>query len=193
MGKNKRRKFLVDKSTQWAIVRQSLLHWFYHSLLTVLFLLTLTVLFGGGLRPWGETWQALCPLAISVYVSMLLLLPIFIRDSFKLSNRFAGPIYRIRSTLREVTDGKPYTPINLRKGDFWSDLAQELNAAIETLATRRTIAEEDLELAVDQSKVSLRVATGSPGRHDEFTRDDLHDAEAETVGWREETGWSRNS
>jgi hypothetical protein len=193
MAKNKRRKLLVDRSTQWAIVRQSLVHWFYHSLLTVLFLLVLTVLFGGGLRPWGETWQALCPLAISVYVSMLLLLPIFIRDSFKLSNRFAGPIYRIRSTLRDVTDGKPYTPIELRKGDFWSELAQELNAAVETLATRRTIEEEDFEPAADQSDVSLRVVSGCPGRHDEFAHDNLQDAEAETVGWRDEAGWSRNS
>ncbi len=146
MAKNKRRRYLVDRSTQWAIVRQSLLHWFYHSLLTVLFLVILTVLFGGGVRPWGETWQALCPLAISVYVSMFLLLPIFIRDSFKLSNRFAGPIYRIRNTLHDVNDGKPYRPIELRDGDFWQDLAQELNTAMETSATRNAVEEEDFEL-----------------------------------------------
>jgi low affinity Fe/Cu permease len=184
MAKNKRRRYLVDRSTQWAIVRQSLLHWFYHSLLTVLFLLTLTVLFGG-LRPWGETWQALCPLAISVYVSMLLLLPIFIRDSFKLSNRFAGPIYRIRSTLHDVNEGKPYRHIELRKGDFWQGLAQELNAAVETLAKRRAIAAEDFELAVERSDVSRRVADGGPDPHDEFAHDDFHDAEADPVGYHE--------
>lgn len=146
MAKNKRRKVLVDRTTQWAIVRQSVLHWFYHSLLTVLFLLVLTVLFGGGLRPLGEAWRAVFPLAISVYVSMLLLLPIFIRDSFKLSNRFAGPVYRIRSALRDIADGKPYQPIELRKGDFWQDMAQELNSAVEALNTRRTIEEDDYEL-----------------------------------------------
>ena len=185
MAKNKRRRYLVDRSTQWAIVRQSLLHWFYHSLLTVLFLLTLTVLFGGGVRPWGETWQALCPLAISVFVSMLLLLPMFIRDSFKLSNRFAGPIYRIRTTLHDVNEGKPYRHIELRQGDFWQDLAQELNAAVETLAKRRPIAAEDFELAVERSDVSRRVTNSRPDRHDEFAHDNLHDAEADAVGCRE--------
>jgi hypothetical protein len=146
MARKRRRRVLVDKSTQWAIVRQSLLHWFYHSSLTIFFLLILELLLGGILRPWGETWQALWPLAAAVYVSMLLLLPTFIHDSFKLSNRIAGPVGRIRNALRDVAEGKPYRPVELRTRDFWPEMGQELDAAVKALTTRRTAEEDDFEL-----------------------------------------------
>jgi hypothetical protein len=145
MARKRRRRILVDKRTQWAIVRQSLLHWFYHSSLTIFFLLILELLLGGILRPWGEVWQALWPIAAAVYFSMLLLLPIFILDSFKLSNRFIGPVARIRIALRELAEGKPYRRVELRTKDFWPEMGQELDAAVEALTTGKTVEEENVE------------------------------------------------
>ncbi len=136
----------MDKSTQWAIVGQSLLHWFYHSSLTVFFLLILELVQGGILKPWSETWQAIWPIAAAVYFSMLLLLPIFILDSFKLSNRFVGPVARIRTALRELAEGKPYRSVELRTKDFWPEMGQELDAAVQALTTQTTIEESDVEL-----------------------------------------------
>jgi hypothetical protein len=148
MKKNKRRTVLVDKSTQWAIVRQSLRHWLYHSLLTILVLAILQVLLGGAFKSWEENWQSIWPLAASVYVSLLLLLPMFILDSFKLSNRFAGPIGRVRRALRDIAEGKPYKPLDLRQGDFWPEIAQELNAAVEALTKEKATEEGNLELSL---------------------------------------------
>ncbi len=96
MKNNKRRTILVDKTTQWAIVRQSLRHWLYHSFVTILLLALLEVMFGGAVKSWQENWQSIWALAASVYLALLLLLPVFILESFKLSNRFAGPIGRVR-------------------------------------------------------------------------------------------------
>jgi len=122
------------------------LHWFYHSSLTIFFLLILELLLGGILKPWGETWQAIWPIAAAVYFSMLLLLPIYILDSFKLSNRLVGPVGRIRNALRDLAEGKPYRTVELRTKDFWPEMGQELDAAVEALTTRRTIEEDDLKL-----------------------------------------------
>jgi hypothetical protein len=147
MAKNKRRTVLVDKTTQWAIVRQSMRHWFYHSLVTILLLAILEVLLGGIVKTWEENWQSIWPIAASVYISLIVLLPMFILDSFKLSNRFAGPIGRVRQALRDLADGKPYSPIQLRKGDFWPEIAQEFNAAVEALSRKRVMEEDTLELS----------------------------------------------
>ena len=117
----------------------------YVSILRATPLVTLLLL-GGILKPWGETWQAIWPIAAAVYFSMLLLLPIYILDSFKLSNRLVGPVGRIRNALRDLAEGKPYRTVELRTKDFWPEMGQELDAAVEALTTRRTIEEDDLKL-----------------------------------------------
>ena len=148
MAKHRRRTVLVDKSTQWAIVKQSLLQWLYHCLVTILLLSVLEVLLGGVYKPWSEHWRVIWPLAASVSLSLLILLPKFVLDSFKLSNRFAGPIGRVRHALRDLAAGKPFTRVQTRKGDFWPEIADELNAAVETLTGSNAAAEEDdLELS----------------------------------------------
>ena len=148
MAKSKRRTVLVDKTTQWAIVKQMMRHWLYHSLVTILLLAILQVLLGGAFKSWKENWESIWPLAASVYISLIVLLPMFILDSFKLSNRFAGPIGRVRRALRDVADGKPYSPIQLRKGDFWPEIAQEVNAAFEALSKKKVMEEDALEMSV---------------------------------------------
>lgn len=154
----KRRMLLVDRAVQWAIVWQSLRHWFFHSLATAAFLALLQTLLGGVFKPWSEQWQAIWPMAVSVYVAMIVLLPKYIHDSLKLSNRFAGPVSRMRRVLRDVAAGKPFTPLKFREGDFWMGMADELNAAVETLSRQskpdqpascdRPAAEEALETSL---------------------------------------------
>lgn len=144
---HRRRTVLVDKSTQWAIVKQSLLHWVYHCLLTILLLGALEVLLGGVFKPWNEHWRTIWPLAASVSLSLLILLPTFVLDSFRLSNRFAGPIGRVRRALRDLAAGKPFTPVGTRKGDFWPEIADELNAAVETLMRKNAAEEDNLQVS----------------------------------------------
>jgi hypothetical protein len=137
MENYKRETVLVDENVQWAIIKQSLQHWLFHSLATVLLLALLQVLLGGIFKSWSEHWQTIWPLAASVYVSLIVLLPKFIRDSLELSHRFAGPVLRLRHILRSLAEGKPYTPVKFRESDFWADMAEELNAAVEMLTQQR--------------------------------------------------------
>jgi hypothetical protein len=58
---------------------------------------------------------------------MLLLLPLFLRDTLKLSNRFAGPMYRLRMALKSMVSEGTLKPIKFRDGDFWQEAAEDFN------------------------------------------------------------------
>ncbi|HNV86141.1 MAG TPA: hypothetical protein PKL97_04130 [Candidatus Omnitrophota bacterium] len=52
-------------------------------------------------------------------------------------HRIAGPIYRIRSVLKAMADGKiPRTDVKLREGDFFMEVADELNRLIHKLRAK---------------------------------------------------------
>jgi nitrogen fixation/metabolism regulation signal transduction histidine kinase len=66
-------------------------------------------------------------------VVLMAMLPLFIWDTLTLTNRIVGPICRLRSAIRGINRGKNIAPIQFRDGDFWQDLAAELNALTERL------------------------------------------------------------
>lgn len=51
--------------------------------------------------------------------------------SILFSHKMAGPIRRIKNTLHDYAEGKPIVPIKLRAGDFFKDLAELVNKAIQ--------------------------------------------------------------
>ena len=73
-------------------------------------------------------------LALMKNMSVLAVL-IFIFAIF-ISHRIAGPIYRIKSIIRNIGEGKLDTRIYLRKTDELHDLADELNKMQEDLKSR---------------------------------------------------------
>lgn len=67
---------------------------------------------------------------MSVLAALIFIFAIFI------SHRIAGPIYRIKSIIRDIGEGKLDTRIALRKNDELHDLADELNKMQENLKSR---------------------------------------------------------
>ena len=63
-------------------------------------------------------------------IASLLALPIVVLDIVRLSNRFAGPMVRIRHAMRAIDRGECPRPIHFREGDFWHDFAEEFNAVL---------------------------------------------------------------
>jgi hypothetical protein len=122
----KRKKLFVDTSVQGALVIRAVTYWFY-CLVTVAFMMTCWTIFAS--RPtssldllrqvWGQCGPA--------FIASLLLLPLVIVDCLRTTNRFVGPLQRIRRTLRDLAAGKDVPFIAFRKGDFWSDLADDIN------------------------------------------------------------------
>jgi hypothetical protein len=69
---------------------------------------------------------------------MVFLLPMFVLDTIKFSNRFAGPIYRLRRTIKEVAAGAAPRHLKFRDFDFWKGLAEDYNKMIDRLVSNPT-------------------------------------------------------
>ncbi|QEG41617.1 hypothetical protein [Roseimaritima ulvae] len=123
----KRKRVLIDSAVQWAIGRRVIMHWmvFLTGLLSLnAFLHTI------GSISEQTLWQAVVDglrAQVPILGVMLVLLPVFVYDTIKLSNRFAGPMYRLRTSITALGRGKTTRPIAFRDGDFWQDAAEEFN------------------------------------------------------------------
>ena len=60
-------------------------------------------------------------------MASLLLLPGVIFDLVRLSNRFAGPMFRLRRSMHDLAQGKPVDAVHFRHGDFWQEFADDFN------------------------------------------------------------------
>ena len=84
-------------------------------------------------------------------VASLLLLPLVMVDVVRFSNRFAGPIVRLRGAMRQFASGRPMEPVHFRDGDLWSELAVDFNRVMERA--------QDLDEARDSAPSDLARTT----------------------------------
>ena len=54
--------------------------------------------------------------------------PLVVIDCVRLSNRFAGPLHRLRRDMRRLAAGEIVEPIHFRDDDLWREFADEFNA-----------------------------------------------------------------
>lgn len=123
----KRRKLFVDSEVQGALLFRTVLYWFF--LLTATSLIMLCV---SAIREPGDSLFAYYANFLEQHgilaFATLILLPIVLYDVLATSNRFAGPLFRMRRALRDLAAGKHVEPIQFRDKDFWREIAQEFNA-----------------------------------------------------------------
>jgi hypothetical protein len=77
-------------------------------------------------RPYQQLLAAVADVT-PLLLALLAILPFVAYDLLKLTNRFAGPVYRVRVTLERLARGETIRPVKFRDGDFWCDLAPQLN------------------------------------------------------------------
>lgn len=58
---------------------------------------------------------------------MLALFPAFALDTIRFSNRFVGPITRLRRYMRDLVAGDKVGKLAFRDNDFWTEVAEEFN------------------------------------------------------------------
>jgi hypothetical protein len=122
-----RRQLFIDRKVQGALLYQACMYW----------LLGLVVIFLG-LLGWQILRLSPRPLSAhlmgmwhqyAVVVAILGILgPVFVYDMVRLTNRFAGPMLRLRNGLQRLAQGERVEPIVFRKGDFWYEMAEAFNA-----------------------------------------------------------------
>ena len=128
-----RRQKFIDSKVQGALARRIIFHWLVFIAVASVTALLLQVL-SDPFRPAGEHVENLWYTHGPFLIVMVFLLPVFVIDTIKISHRFAGPIYSLRRTMREIADGQPQRELKFRDGDFWHELANDYNAMIARLA-----------------------------------------------------------
>ncbi len=122
-----RKQLFVDPKVQGALVGRVILYWVVCLITITLMLLCWRVVTGPARLFWthfNDMWFHFGPAVIASFV----LVPLVILDLLKLSNRFVGPLVRLRRGMRSLTAGEHVEPIKFREGDFWHDFAEEFNA-----------------------------------------------------------------
>jgi hypothetical protein len=124
-----RKRIFVDPKVQGALLIRSVIYWFLGATALSLIVFCWNVISGPPgpvLNPdrFAQLWEQYGIVALA----SLLLLPIVLIDVVVLSNRFTGPLHRMRCSLRALAAGEFVQPVHFRDRDFWHDVAEELNA-----------------------------------------------------------------
>jgi hypothetical protein len=132
-----RKQLFVDPKVQGALALRVVAYWCL-SLVTVALMLVCWRIVTGPVR-WfylhtDEMWHYYGPALAASFV----LLPLVVVDILRLSNRFAGPLVRLRRAMRALAKGEPVRPLAFREGDFWQEFADEFNAIAARLQTAQT-------------------------------------------------------
>lgn len=150
--KSKRRIVLIDRPVQIGLVMRMTLHWLAF-LATVIVVLPMfrAIMLGDFATPLAEQATRAGVDAAILTVVFVLLLPYFIFDVFRTTNRFAGPMYRLRQSIRSIVRGEPFRPFTFRKGDYWQDVAEDFNKMVARLQSGRKDAVESEAVEQDEA------------------------------------------
>ncbi|NIL99330.1 MAG: hypothetical protein GTO53_14615 [Planctomycetales bacterium] len=148
MAKHNRKRFFVDFTVQGALLARTAMYWGF-CLFTVATMLIIWRAMTGPpalfVDQLSELWQRFAP----ALVASLLLLPLVLMDTVRTSNRFAGPIFRLRRTMKALARGESVRPIHFRDQDFWRDMAEDFNAIAARMHDTPSAASNDSEAPLD--------------------------------------------
>lgn len=148
MRQKKRRQLWIDPEVQGSLVLRAIAYW-VACVATIEFLNLSWLIATGPEQPtfsayfFNQDWR---PSLVRIGASAVLLIPIVL-DMLQLSNRFAGPVFRMKRVLRSIAAGGKVETITLRDNDYWHGFAAELNAALAALGKSQSAPpHEDAEL-----------------------------------------------
>jgi hypothetical protein len=156
MQRCRRTVFLVDREVQGALMVRTALYWLF-CLLSISLMLICWNAYHGPSRRFVDLVTELYFRYGPALGASLILLPIVMMDVARMSNRFVGPVARLRSALRDVAEGRPATPLNFRDDDFWRELATDYNRATTRIAqgnSARAVPTEEMPQPPIESAVS---------------------------------------
>jgi len=136
-----RKKLLVDRKVQGALIARTILYWVV-CIVTIALMILCWRIVTGPIRMFythlNDMWFFYGP----AVVASLLLLPLVIIDILRLSNRFTGPLMRLRRSMRALAQGEHVEPIEFRNDDFWHELAEEFNTLLAKVQGQKPTAQE---------------------------------------------------
>jgi hypothetical protein len=128
MNQNRRAFLFVDREVQGALLLRATIYWAF-CLISISLMLLCWSAYSGPPRRFIDLTTELYFRYGPAMAASLILLPIVLMDVIRTSNRFVGPVVRLRSALRELAENRPAQPLNFRDDDFWRDMATDFNKA----------------------------------------------------------------
>ncbi|MGD9127395.1 MAG: hypothetical protein PVH19_08450 [Planctomycetia bacterium] len=147
--KVKRKKYFIDPQVQGALIRRIVTYWL--GCLVALFVtLWWWSIFMLPNRPILSHMDQVWPTFGPVLFTSLLIVPLIIFDTIRLSNRFAGPMLRMRRTMKMLSEDRKVFPLHFRDNDFWNEFAEDFNNMLSRVeADRRALV---IELDMERAK-----------------------------------------
>ncbi len=131
---------------------------------------TTWIMFGEKLAavyPQGLLFDIVNKVNLVLLLRLIFLSPMVILIGLVLSNRIAGPIYRIRRFLDKVYDGHYECTLKLREKDELQDLAESLNQLVARMRAEKGVRKDKITLlhrAVDDLEAALISFSGDRER-----------------------------
>ncbi|HXG10718.1 MAG TPA: hypothetical protein VNK04_13255 [Gemmataceae bacterium] len=101
-----------------------------------------------------EQYGRFCLEFYPMLLCFLVLVPFFAWDAVRFSHRLVGPISRFRQAMQDIAAGQPVRPIQLRQGDYLSDLQDDFNAMLAALRQRGLVTTAD-DAAGDDARTAV--------------------------------------
>lgn len=124
-----RKHLFVDPKVQGALVVRVILYWVV-CLITITLMLLCWRIATGPVQLFYAHFDEMLLTYGPALVASLLLLPLVAVDIIRLSNRFVGPLLRLRRSMRALARGEHVDPIEFRDADFWHEIAEEFNSLV---------------------------------------------------------------
>ncbi len=157
--KIKRQNWFVDAELQSTILVRAVTYW----AAVVLLMLAAPATIQSFLQPQmtlsehlSVTWRLLWP----VLVVLTLILPLAIHDVLKFTNRFVGPVYRLRREFDNYMNLGEISQFTIRKNDFWKELVEGFNhlaAHVQSLEYQLEAAESAVQESAERSATAASV------------------------------------
>lgn len=132
MQLQRRSSEFIDPEVQGALAKRIAVHWLLYVGVATLLVIGLKWMTNPLTPLWDHVLDAWWTYG-ALLIVMLCLVPVFVYDAVKLSNRFAGPMLRLRRSLRTLAEGARPEELRLRDDDFWQEAAADLNRAVDRL------------------------------------------------------------
>ena len=136
MSKHKRKKNFVDNKVQGALLRRIFSHWLLFFAVAGGSVLLLQTLLGDSNVPVMDRLKEQIGEFTLFAIVMAALFPGFMLDTVRFSNRFVGPVGRLRRHLQQLSRGDT-SECSFRGDDFWVEAAAEFNAVADLVKSQQ--------------------------------------------------------
>jgi methyl-accepting chemotaxis protein len=128
-----RRNYFIEKKFQAKYILLTILLLLFYTFLFVVLIFSpyiFTLYFDYPLAEKAEASRAMLLLHSTIWPKLGLIIFVFSIASIFITHKVAGPVYRLKKSIAQVTEGDLSVVIKLRKGDDLKDLAEHINLLI---------------------------------------------------------------